>query len=58
MSILDIPPDQLRRIPLETIVLLLRGSTDQDSPGELSIGITMDDMYVKVSIERNLPGRR
>jgi hypothetical protein len=53
VSILDIPPDQLKRIPLETIVLMLRNSVDLDSPGELSIGITMDNLYVKISIERS-----
>ncbi len=51
VHVLDIPPEQLKRIPLETIVLLLRGSVDKEELSGLSIGIPMDGVHVRITIE-------
>ena len=51
IHVLDIPPEQLKRIPLETIVLLLCGSVDKEDLHGLSIGIPMNGVNVRISIE-------
>jgi len=55
--VLEIPSEQLKRIPLETIVFLLAiGRKKEDLVG-LNIGLPVNGLHVRISIETVDAGR-
>lgn len=51
MSILDIPPDQLKRIPLETIVLMMVSGFGKGLRKGMGITLEVDGMLIEVKVK-------
>lgn len=50
MNILDIPVDQVKRMALETIVLLLMDGKDASEVDHLGLGMDVNGVYVRINV--------